>query len=190
MPGNPHPAVAPFEDHDDQEIIAYARLHTRVQVADADEVGATDFTGQFGGLYVKTNSANYNLDTEDLSADDGVNVIYDAAGNHFVKAVDAAESTQREVTAAGAVTVSADDVDIIVINKTVGAATSVALPSADDRTKAVRIVDGKGDAATNNITISPVSGETIFAVVDYQYVIDSNGASIILTPRSDGSGWM
>lgn len=97
--------------------------------------------------------------------------------------------TQRIVTAAGAVTVDANDSDIIVIKKTVGAATTVNLPLAASRTKAVRIVDGKGDAATNNITIVPQSGESIYATVDYQPVIDGNGGSLILTPKADGTGW-
>lgn len=97
--------------------------------------------------------------------------------------------TQREVTAAGAVTVDADDADIIFINKTVGAATAVTLPVAADRTKPIRIIDGKGDANTNNITISPQTGEKIYAVTNGTAVIDGNGGSVILTPKADGSGW-
>lgn len=100
-----------------------------------------------------------------------------------------ASKTQREVTAAGAVTMTADDVDIIVINKTVGAATTFNLCSAADRTKPIMVVDGKGDAATNNITIVPESGESVYATVDYTPVIDGNGGSLTLTPKEDGSGW-
>jgi|GEM_PF-5799530 len=97
--------------------------------------------------------------------------------------------TQRTVTAAGAVTVDADDADIIYIKKTVGAATAVALPLAALRTKPVMIVDGKGDANTNNITISPQTGESIYAVTNGTHIIRGNGGSVILTPAEDGTGW-
>lgn len=100
-----------------------------------------------------------------------------------------ASRTQREVTAAGGVTVSADDADIIVINKTSGAATAVTLPLAASRTKPVMIVDGKGDANTNNITISPQTGEKIYAITNGTHIIDGNGGSVILTPKGDGTGW-
>jgi hypothetical protein len=97
--------------------------------------------------------------------------------------------TQRTVTAAGGVTVDADDADIIIINKTVGAATAVTLPLAASRTKPVMIVDGKGDANTNNITISPQTGESIYAITNGTAIIDGNGGSVILTPKADGTGW-
>jgi phage-related tail fiber protein len=96
--------------------------------------------------------------------------------------------SQRVVTAAGAVTVTASDSDIIVIAKTVGAATTVNLPVAATRSLPIRIVDGKYDAATNNITIVPNGTEKIMG--GSSYLIDSNGASIILTPLADGSGWI
>lgn len=97
--------------------------------------------------------------------------------------------TSRTVTAAGAVTITADDADHVLINKTVAAATTVNLPLSASRTRAVRIVDDKGDANTNNITIVPQSGEKIFGIVDYQAIIDGNGGSLVLTPKSDGTGW-
>jgi|GEM_PF-5192187 len=183
-----HPFKTPYDDRDAAALLAATKLHVRQTVADAAEVGATDFSGQYGGLYVRSNAANYNLDTEDTSSNDGVNVIYDSAGNHWVKAVDAQTETQRVHTAAGAVTATIDDVDIIVIKKTVGEATTVNLPSAATATKAVRIVDGKYDAATNNITIVPDGVETIMGGASY--IIDSNGGSIKLTPLADGTGWI
>jgi hypothetical protein len=135
----------------------------------------------------------YKLDTESVEEDDGDSVIIDDGGNHWVKIENGGSGTstltQRVVTGPGDVTVDADDDDIIIIQKASGAATQVTLPSAADRTKPVRIVDGKGDAATNNITIAPESGETILAMTDYHYIIDSNGASITLTPLEDGTGW-
>lgn len=76
------------------------------------------------------------------------------------------------------------------IAKTVGAATTVNLPSAGDRTNSVKIVDGKGDALTNNITIVPATGETIAGTVNYNWIIDSNGGTVELTPLADGTGWI
>jgi len=104
-----------------------------------------------------------------------------------------AQRTQREVTAAGTVTVDADDAEIILIKKTVGAATSVVLPNSATRTKNIRIVDRKYDAATNNITITSAgssSPSTATVMGAASYTIDSNGGSIELTPLADGSGWV
>lgn len=63
----------------------------------------------------------------------------------------------RVVTGAGDVTVTAAD-DIIVVNKGTGAATAVNLPSSPYVGLTFVIKDGKGDAGTNNITITPASG--------------------------------
>ena len=68
----------------------------------------------------------------------------------------------RIVTAAGAVTVANTD-HTIIVNKTAGEATTVNLPAGADAGagKVYVIKDGKGDAATNNITITPNGSETI-----------------------------
>lgn len=169
---------------------SYEKTRVRKRMADPTEVNNTSLSGQSAGIYVRSLQNNFDLDTADTTtADDGINCIIDFDGNRFKKvAVDTSE-TQRLVTAAGDVTVAADDSDIIVIDKTIAAATTVNLPSAADRTKAVRIQDGKGDAGTNNITVVPVSGETIYGTVDYQHPIDGNGGFVRLTPRADGTGW-
>lgn len=98
--------------------------------------------------------------------------------------------SRRTVTEAGDVTIVADDVDEILINKAVGEATNALLPPAADRAgRKVRIVDAKGDAATNNISIPPQPGESTYGIVDNVVIIDGNGASVTLTPLPDGSGW-
>ncbi len=63
----------------------------------------------------------------------------------------------RVVTAAGAITVTATD-DLVVVNKTVGAATAVTLPSSPVLGRIYTIKDGKGDAAANPLTLTPASG--------------------------------
>lgn len=63
----------------------------------------------------------------------------------------------RTVTAAGGVAVVTTDY-IVVINKSSGAATTVTLPSSVTTGDTYIIKDGKGDANTNNITVTPSSG--------------------------------
>ena len=170
---------------------SYEKERGRVSVADADEVRNTNLSGQFAGIYVRSIGSDFDIDTSDTTtADDGVNCIRDLEGNGFFRATVNTSKTQRKVTASGAVTVTATDAGIIVVAKTVGAATSVYLPSALLRTNSVKVVDGKGDAATNNITVIPVSGQSIAGTIDYQWIIDSNGGSVELTPLADGSGWV
>lgn len=47
---------------------------------------------------------------------------------------------------------------VVVVNKTAGAATTVNLPSSPTTGQHYYIKDGKGDAATNNITVTPAAG--------------------------------
>lgn len=73
---------------------------------------------------------------------------------------------------------------VLVVNKASGAATAVALPAANYVGQAVKVIDGKGDAATNNITITPASG-TIYGAATY--VISENYGSVELL--WDGTNW-
>jgi hypothetical protein len=63
----------------------------------------------------------------------------------------------RTITAAGSVTVQPTD-GLLVINKAVGAATTVTLEATPVSGAVHRIKDGKGDASANPITIVPASG--------------------------------
>lgn len=60
----------------------------------------------------------------------------------------------------------------IVVNKTLGSPTTINLPTSPFYGQEVRIKDGKGDAATNNVTISHPSGIDAWSSVimkhDYQ----------------------
>ena len=69
----------------------------------------------------------------------------------------AATRTIRVVTAAGAVTCALTD-DVVILNKTTGEATAVTLPASPATGSAIIIKDGKGDALTNNITVSAAAG--------------------------------
>lgn len=89
----------------------------------------------------------------------------------------------RVVTAAGAVTVSATTDYCIVVNKTTGAATTVNLPAVAAGLTFV-IKDGKGDAATNNITLTPAAGTIDGAATK---VMNLNYDS--MTVICDGTNW-
>lgn len=89
----------------------------------------------------------------------------------------------RVVTAAGAVTVTTADY-IVVVNKTVGAATTVNLPGSPVAGQTFIIKDGKGDAATNNITITPAAGNIDGSAT---YVVNTNYASV--TVVYNGTEW-
>jgi hypothetical protein len=77
--------------------------------------------------------------------------------------------------------------EVLIVKQAAGAAFTVTVDWSA-RTKPLRVVDGKGDAAVNNITITPKAGQTQLAVVNYSYIIDGNGGSITLTPLPDNTG--
>lgn len=74
--------------------------------------------------------------------------------------------TVREVTASGAITVSATTDYVILVNKNTGAATTVNLPAGQSGLTYV-IKDKKGDANVNNITVVPDGSETINGGANY-----------------------
>lgn len=91
--------------------------------------------------------------------------------------------TVRTVTAAGAASVTASDW-VVIINKTSGAATTVNLPASPVTGQRFVIKDGKGDAATNNITITPAAG-TIDGAATYVLRVGYGAVNIIY----NGSEW-
>ena len=87
----------------------------------------------------------------------------------------------RIVTAAGSVVITTSDAIVIVI-KTVGAATTVILPSTPLSGQWLTIKDGKGDAGTNNITIS---GGTIDGMTSNVLTFNYQSTDLAF----NGSGW-
>lgn len=68
---------------------SYEKARNRCSVADPTELNNTDFTGQNGGIYVRSLQGHFDLDAADTTTlGDGVTCIVDFAGNRF-KAVDA-----------------------------------------------------------------------------------------------------
>lgn len=170
---------------------SYEKDRVRKRVANAAEVRDTDFTVQFGGLYVAALTADFNLDTTDTTTvDDGVNCIRDFVGNGFFRVALSVAEIEKVITASGNVTIADDESsDNILINNTSGAAINVYLPSAAVRTKRIKIVDVAGNAGTYNITILPklASGQTI--MTGSSYVLDVNGMGLDLRPRASGAGY-
>lgn len=63
----------------------------------------------------------------------------------------------RTVTAAGGITMATTD-DILVVNKTIAASSAITLEASPVTGQCHTVKDGKGDANTNNITITPAAG--------------------------------
>lgn len=89
--------------------------------------------------------------------------------------------TVQIVTAAGNVTVQPND-GLIILNKTVGAATSIILPAASTKVGRVKVVDWKGDSDVNNVTFVPNGAEKIQGLASWKLAAPS--ASIDLSPVS------
>lgn len=93
----------------------------------------------------------------------------------------------RVVTGSGSVVISSTEGGVA-INKTVGAATTVQLPLAAPRNGvAVIVVDMKGDALSNNITVLAAGAETINGAASA--VLNSNKQAATFRPIS-GVGWL
>lgn len=90
--------------------------------------------------------------------------------------------TVRVVTAAGAVTVTTAD-NVVVVNKTVGAATTVNLPVGTSGLT-FTIKDGKGDSALNNITITPAAGNIDGSAT---FILGANYGAVTVT--YNGTQW-
>lgn len=90
------------------------------------------------------------------------------------------------LTAAGPYAALPTD-EVLIVKQVVGAPFTVTVDWSL-RTRGLRVVDGRGDASVNNITITPAPGQTQLASFNYSYVIDGNGGSITLTPLPDNTG--
>lgn len=128
--------------------------------------------------------ASYNPSAQQVVAQSTVDGSF---GLITVAQLIAASQTQQIKTAAGDVNVSAND-GLIIINKTVGAATQVNLPASSTKVGPVKVVDFKGDAGTNNITVALVGSDKLNGNLT-TWTVASDGGSIVLTPLNDGSGY-
>jgi hypothetical protein len=152
----------------------------------ANVVGAIAITvDKANGAY--TIRTDYTLPSELLTFDPSAKfvLVYDRAGQFYsvvsLAALFTGAQTVQIITAAGDVTVQPND-GLIILNKTVGAATNVNLPAAALKVGDVKIVDWKNDSDVNNITLVPNGTEKINGLTGWK--LAGQGASIILKPVS------
>lgn len=65
--------------------------------------------------------------------------------------------SQRTIASGSSYAMTANDC-VILVNKTVGGATAITLKASPKPNDEIFVMDAKGDAATNNITITPAAG--------------------------------
>lgn len=86
----------------------------------------------------------------------------------------------QEITAGGTQTIE-ETAAVVLVNQTVGAAITLTLPFSAAKVGPVKVVDMKGDAGTNNITVVP-SGSEAFQAGITSWTIGGNGASAAFSP--------
>ena len=138
--------------------------------------GASTFTGGTLNLNVNASTNTVNIGTGTTT---GAVTIGNSA-NKVILGGGMVTAAVRVVTAAGAITVTANDY-AIVVNKTVGAATTVNLFASPATGTTIIIKDGKGDAGTNAITVTPAAGTIDGSAT---YVIGNKYGSITLVYNS------
>lgn len=139
---------------------------------------ATNLTGTAAGLTAGTVTTNANLTGDITSSGNATTLATAQSAAHTWSGIQTYSSGSiqqiRVITAAGAVTVATTDY-IICLNKTSGASTAINLPSTPATGTLFVIKDCKGDAATNNMTVTPAAGNidgagTFVMTVNYQSI--------------------
>ena len=86
----------------------------------------------------------------------------------------------QEITAGGAQSIE-ETAAVVLVNQTVGAAITLTLPLSAAKVGQVKVVDMKGDAGANNITVVPTGSEAFQAGLT-SWTIGSNAASAVFSP--------
>lgn len=102
----------------------------------------------------------------------------DAANRNYV--IDRVGYMATAIITTGSSYASTSSNHVVLINKSTGSATSVTLPNTASLTvgKVIIVKDAKGDAATNNITITGNNSETIDG--QSNYVLNNNYGSVMV----------
>lgn len=95
-----------------------------------------------------------------------------------------ADFPSGSVVTAGATAAFTAGQTVLVIRKGTGSATAVTLPSAPVAWVTYQVKDGKGDAAANNITVSPATG-TVDGAASVILNVNYQGLSFVY----DGASW-
>lgn len=155
---------------------------------------AFPIVGRFGLVFERLNNIwygdlDYSLFAEltSFTASEKLFAVYDRTTGIWnrvsLSTLVAASQTQQIITTGNATVAAADG--LIVINKTVGAATTVTLGAASAKIGPVKIADFKGDAGTNNITIN-AAGSDKFSGNLSSWVIGADTGSVVLHPTTGG----
>ena len=125
--------------------------------------GTGNINNLFDGVEASSNTTDITVATTSPLDDTG-NVFDNVRGattyslsSTAAPVIRRARRLTRVVTAAGDVTVTADD-DVVIVNKSSGAATAVNLPASPFVGQRVTIKDGKGDSKANVISVTPAAG--------------------------------
>jgi hypothetical protein len=119
-------------------------------------------------------------------------ILIDKTGGNFIFSIDINtladmmvgifqpnELFEQHITSAGPVAIAAN-AGIVRVDQAVGAAITLTLPLAATKKCSVLVVDWKGDAGTNNITINPSGTEKIQGQSSWKIIGDTG--SIFLRP--------
>lgn len=135
----------------------------RIIVTVSGQVQADYARSWFEVIDASITSATSHLKAQDETADGADDRRYARAAyyndllNFFLNRIESRVLNLAVVTSGASYTVGATT-NVVVINKDTGSATAVTLPSSPATGLTVTVKDGKGDAATNNITVSAASG--------------------------------
>lgn len=186
-----YPFAAPYANRDAAALLAAEKQYNRKTIADWMAIANGDWAGQFGGLHLLSDNSDWDIDTSDTTtASDHVNFERDTNGFLFKRVQPTITVTSKLITATGNVTIADDETaDEIEINNTSGAPITVYLPSVLARTKAITVTDVGINATAYPITVSRNVATSQTIMGGLQYVIDSNGGGIKLTPNSAKTGW-
>jgi hypothetical protein len=188
MATNPHPVVAPYTARSAADLIAFVKLRDRLSVADNAEIRNTDFSDQFGGLYVRATRKRYDLDTESTSEDDDDSFIVDGSGAVFVKVNEGTETVARLYTdadvVAGAITIE-DSTDRALINVT--SAVTINIPAAASRgVRDLLIKDVGGQAGAHNLLPAFDGVEQCDGMAGAAFTIGTNYGWLQIAPKTGG----
>lgn len=162
-----------------------ARVLAATGIACKKLAGVYTFTLDFIGFTIATAISDLTLAQILVFTDNG-----DGTANYARIAVSdfiaGSAGVVQVITAAGPVNVN-PSANLVIVNQTIGAPITLNLPASASKIGKVKIVDWKGDAGTNTITVVPNGAETFNGALT-SFPINGNGASAVFDPYS-GAGY-
>jgi hypothetical protein len=114
-------------------------------------------------------------------------LVWDSSTNTYSTLLLGASSAAAQKIVAGAGPYAAQPADQVLLIEQTGPFT-VNVDWSTRSGRPLRVVDALGNAPAWPISITPAAGQTQLGQVNYTYVIDGAGGSIILTPLANLSG--